>query len=1003
MDVPRAEFDALKLQLERVSEQLAQLQSVVFALQPPSPPTVIRCLPPHSYHRVASPITEAPELEQVSDEQALKELQAARGLAIAKTEAKIRETAWLERFLHAAAQEDVQTRNKLLLVFSKDFIRHASTRARIILQEMNVPTHKKSILPLHVGGTAGGTKYLDDNILFKFADDPRLDSQHLYGGPDPDFERAAKAAANELKGANAYFQCLTLFGRLSVIVPPEVLLDFNGFRLIAMPWLPLGSGRLVYGSADQGRNVHDDDPTIRAALKFAAHHLHLAPHRVGNRLLFTAGDVEGHIDMEGRFYLIDLARTFPPEDPDTSKHLSQPESSVFFRFHRPEFMAWLKTRQSVPLSSDSFTMWGHLDGQFHNLNARSASEELINVRIPEMVVWLCSQELVPANLGKVVQQWGISLRHLGLIRALVRQRSNGERTQLDMNILACMVRRCCKNLLRQNLREAVLSRNVNDTIAAFLNDIVHQSTEESLSFWTVKIPKDIRSRFGSTAISEEEGTRLAQLCQPYITSIAKYVCTQLGISLAHEWQQRFTRDSVLSTAVRAKTFGVLEALLHEDMLEMACASQSFTEFTVAVTKLGRTGSDDLECLLDKLEDLDKVEQIFCMHCDSLTVKNVNVVRLAALALHFRGRWVPVAQLSDQWLLALVPRLPQIFSPQQVEQSMTERLACLCREQKTQLSPSTHALVVSLVSMRADPNARDEFGDPLLLQCMVVGNESLVESLIECRASLEVKDGYGKLLDEVVTSYYLEGTPQYLIRQSLFLKGTMGAPPPRTLLPVRLRVHSLLIHGKGLEESLDISVLRFRVKLRGGGDGTQQKCHMNFLGDAFAVRQEFFFDNWPDVEELKCVVTHGANVWASVKLQRPSQVFSSVHIPMMADASFASASSVALSSSTVSSAAAPSSPILHRSSSSAASGAPPPPAVPSPFILVADLMYVAPEAKLASLCSSNMAYFPSKPRNSILLLGPPRSGKSTLFKRLCCVPFSKEHRLYYGARVYLFKQ
>jgi len=1011
--VSREEFDALKLKLERVTEQLdqvtlqlAQFQGIVQALQPPPSPAVIR-LSSYSYYRL-TPITRSlPAFEQVSDEEALKELHTVKEeLALGPIEAKISETAWLERFLHAAAQGDVPTRNKLFLAFAKDFIRHASTRARIILQEINLPTHKKSILPLHVGGAAGGTKYLDDNILFKFADDPRIDGgQHLYGGSDPDFERAAKAAANDLKGSNSYFQCLTLFGRLSVIVPPEVLLDFNGFRLIAIPWLPLGSGKLVYGSADQGRTVYDDDPKIRAALKFAAHHLHLAAHRVKNQLLFTAGDVEGHQDMEGRYYLVDLARAFPPEDPTISKHLQQPESCVFFRFHRAEFMAWLKNRGSSPLSPDAFSMWGQLDAHIHNRQVQLATEELINVRVPELVTWLCSLELVPTNLGKVLQQWGISVRHLGLVRALVRQRSQAQQyKQLDLNILACIVQRCCKNLLRQDLRAAALSRNVNDTIASFLNDLVHQSTEESFSFWTVRVPKDIRSRFGSIAITEEEGSKLARICESQIPSIAKYVCMRLGISLAHEWHQRFSRDSVLSTSVRAKTFGVLESLLHEDSVEMACESQTSTEFTMAVTRLAQTASDELGYLIRHIDDLDKVRQIFSTHCDSLTVKNVNLARLAALALHFRGESLAIADMSDQWMLALAPRLPHIFSRRQLDSMMTERLSCLCREQKTQISPNVHALVVALVEARADPNARDDEGDPLLFKCIIAGNESMADSLLECHASYDgIKDGFGKLLDEVVTSYYLEGTPQYLIRQNIFLKGLVG-PPPHELPPVRLRVHSLLITQ--LPEGLDISLLRFRVKLRGGGHKAQQKAHMNFAGHAFFVRQEFFFEHWPDVEDLKCVVTHGTDVLATVKLQRPSQVYSPVHARMTAHAPRPSppasastfscntsppSSNTSLSSST-SSCLSPAS-----SCSSGSSSRRSYPASISPFTLVADIMYVAPEAKLVSLSSSNMAYFHPKhpPQNSILLLGAPRSGKTTLFKRLCCVPFSADQRLYYG--------
>ena len=39
------------------------------------------------------------------------------------------------------------------------------------------------------------------------------------------------------------------------------------------------------------------------------------------KFLHSAGDVEGHLGKDKRFYLIDFSRTFPPSDPDTNIHM----------------------------------------------------------------------------------------------------------------------------------------------------------------------------------------------------------------------------------------------------------------------------------------------------------------------------------------------------------------------------------------------------------------------------------------------------------------------------------------------------------------------------------------------------------------------------------------------------------------------------------------------------------------------------------------------------------
>jgi len=128
--------------------------------------------------------------------------------------------------------------------------------------------------------------------------------------------------------------------------------------------------------------------------------LHLAEHLVGSSRgpvqLWLAGDVEGHRGSDKKLYLLDLARTFPPEDPRLS-HLPLCHSAVFFRLIRPELLRLLKSEGFPPLSSDSFTNWGRPD-MAHNVNARNATGYLIYEQIPKLA-WHLMSFLTSISLG----------------------------------------------------------------------------------------------------------------------------------------------------------------------------------------------------------------------------------------------------------------------------------------------------------------------------------------------------------------------------------------------------------------------------------------------------------------------------------------------------------------------------------------------------------------------------------------------------------------------------
>ena len=77
---------------------------------------------------------------------------------------------------------------------------------------------------------------------------------------------------------------------------------------------------------DAGATVLNSNDQFNAAMGKAAVELNIRKHIVGKRgqqkELHAAVDVEGHVGLDNKLYLLDLSRTFPPECPTHTKHLS---------------------------------------------------------------------------------------------------------------------------------------------------------------------------------------------------------------------------------------------------------------------------------------------------------------------------------------------------------------------------------------------------------------------------------------------------------------------------------------------------------------------------------------------------------------------------------------------------------------------------------------------------------------------------------------------------------
>lgn len=94
------------------------------------------------------------------------------------------------------------------------------------------------------------------------------------------------------------------------------LVDYLGYRLIAISLLPICNDSLVYGSADAGRNIENRSPPLARKMMCAANLLNLKVHNVGLNPtqqveVYSACDIEGH-QVDDKYYLLDFSRAFPP-------------------------------------------------------------------------------------------------------------------------------------------------------------------------------------------------------------------------------------------------------------------------------------------------------------------------------------------------------------------------------------------------------------------------------------------------------------------------------------------------------------------------------------------------------------------------------------------------------------------------------------------------------------------------------------------------------------------
>lgn len=345
------------------------------------------------------------------------------------------------------------------------------------------------------------------------------------------------------------------------------IIDFRGFRLLATSKLPISPKTLKYGSADGGNTVRADLPELNQLMKNCAQVLNLKGHFAGisadpsqRRFLHTPCDIEGHLGRDGKFYVIDLARLFPPETPESfARPLVSGETnettvpaegaisrSFLYRLLRPE----LVRRNKVPLSSDAFTLFGKDGHEEHDREAREATQWLRDSIIPEFSAKLLASTLPGSPrrqmAAEATVEWlldnihrnGINFRYL----AAIRKECVGKDSFWARLILTEIIARTLKSRLRASMRDVSSSSDLSCSklVASFCNEFLVEpycrnnpayslsSSASSDLIWT-----EVTRRFGPCPLDPEcdaDAESVMDLVFPGL--LFRRVLTLVGIELS---------------------------------------------------------------------------------------------------------------------------------------------------------------------------------------------------------------------------------------------------------------------------------------------------------------------------------------------------------------------------------------------------------------------------------------------------------------------------------------
>nr|CAH8832752.1 unnamed protein product [Trichobilharzia regenti] len=196
-------------------------------------------------------------------------------------------------------------RDRAIFKSNSDFVA-AATRAAVSVVNGD-------IMAINPGETRKQQMFIWNNMFFSLGFDVKEHYKH-FGG-----EHAAYVAtSSDLCGVRAY----SMLDQPGLHTLGTAIIDYRGFRVTAQTIIPgilekEQEQLVVYGSIDFGKTVLTDK-RYEEILSKTAKQLKIRPHKVVNQSgetveLYSSVDCKGIVGNDGRTYILDLLRTFPPD------------------------------------------------------------------------------------------------------------------------------------------------------------------------------------------------------------------------------------------------------------------------------------------------------------------------------------------------------------------------------------------------------------------------------------------------------------------------------------------------------------------------------------------------------------------------------------------------------------------------------------------------------------------------------------------------------------------
>ncbi|XP_021944435.1 clustered mitochondria protein homolog isoform X3 [Folsomia candida] len=228
-------------------------------------------------------------------------------------------------------------RERAIFKVHSDFV-SAATRGAVAVIDGN-------IMAINPGESHKMQMFIWSNIFFSLGFDVRDHYKELGGDA-----AAHVAPRNDLQGVAAY-NAIDLDGLYTL---GTVVIDYRGYRVTAQSIIPGILEReqdqsVVYGSIDFGKTVVTNEKYLDL-LKKAAPRLKVLPHYVLNEKeevveLCSSVECKGIIGNDGRHYILDLLRTFPPDAnylPGENVELSEEIRAMGYPMEHPHKLCCLR-------------------------------------------------------------------------------------------------------------------------------------------------------------------------------------------------------------------------------------------------------------------------------------------------------------------------------------------------------------------------------------------------------------------------------------------------------------------------------------------------------------------------------------------------------------------------------------------------------------------------------------------------------------------------------------